>query len=282
MDPKRLRVNGVDLTYVEQGSGTPLILVHGSLSDFRSWRGQLGPLSQHFRVVAYSRRYHYPNVWVGNGSDYSAALHADDLAAVIKQLQLGPAHVVGASYGAYTALVLAVRSPKLVRSLVLGEPPLMPWLRWSVEGEAMLENLQATAWEPARQAFRRGNPADAVRAFVDGINGAGTYDRMSPVGRQMLMDNARALEAESEAPEYFTPVSSIDVQQIAVPALLLTGEFSPKLFHTIADELERCLRNPSRAVIAKASHAMHLENPQAYTESVRTFLRTTTIPAVQT
>jgi pimeloyl-ACP methyl ester carboxylesterase len=66
-------LNEVRLEYVEQGQGDPLVLVHGGLCDFRYWHFQMKPFSQHYRTIAYSRRYHYPNVWVGDGRDYSAS-----------------------------------------------------------------------------------------------------------------------------------------------------------------------------------------------------------------
>ncbi len=272
MQPHHVPVNGVELVYLDQGRGTPLILVHGSLGDYRTWRRQMGPLSEHYRVIAYSRRYHYPNTWVGDGTDYSAALHADDLARVIGNLRLGRSHVVASSFGAYTALVLAMRHPDLVRSLILGEPPLMPWLQRSVEGQRLAAVFLATAWEPARLAFQRGAFAEGIQVFVDGVNGPGTFDRLPPTGRQMLMDNARAMEAETRAAAHFTPVTCEDVQRITAPVLLLTGELSPQLFHTITDELERCVAHPARAVIEKASHGMHLGNPQAFTQTVLSFL----------
>ncbi len=272
MQPKQIRANGVELTYVDQGSGIPLVLVHGSLGDFRTWWGQIGPLSTRYRVIAYSRRYHYPNVWAGDGSDYSAALHADDLGALIQSLRLERVHLVSASFGAYTALVFAVRHPDLVRTLVLGEPPLLPWLRWSPEGQRLLESFLASAWEPSRQAFDRGALAEGVKTFVDGVSGPGTFDRLSPIGQQMLMDNAQEMRAEALATAYFTPVTGEDVRRITAPALLLTGELSPKLFHKITDELERCLLHPERALIAKASHSMHTGNPHAYTQTVLAFL----------
>ena len=86
------------------------------------------PFSRHYRVIAYSRRYHYPNPREDGGAPYSATLHAADLAALIQSLASQPVHIVGSSFGAYVALMVAVRQPGLVRSLVLGEPPLFPWL----------------------------------------------------------------------------------------------------------------------------------------------------------
>ncbi len=272
MQPKQMRVDGGEFAYLDQGSGPPVVLVHGSLGDFRTWWGQIGPLSTRYHVIAYSRRYHYPNEWVGDGSDYSAALHADDLSALIRSLRLGRVHVVAASFGAYTALVFAVRHPELVRTLVLGEPPLLPWLRWSPEGRRLLDTFLAEVWEPAKRAFRRWDLAEGVKLFVDGVLGPGAFDRLSSTARQMLLDNAREMQAEAMAAEYFTPLSCEDVGLITAPVLLLTGERSPKLFHKITDELERCVAHVERAVIKGASHGMHGDNPQVYTQAVLAFL----------
>ncbi len=51
-----IHVNGVDLAYIEQGAGTPLVFVHGGLGDYRTWTFQVEPFARHYHVVAYSRR----------------------------------------------------------------------------------------------------------------------------------------------------------------------------------------------------------------------------------
>lgn len=121
--PKTIHINGADLAYMEQGTGDAVILVHGGLGDLRSWMFQMEPFAQHYRVISYSRRYHFPNRSAGQASEYLATQHRDDLAALIEALGIAPAHVVASSYGAYVSLLLARAHPELVRTLVLGEPP---------------------------------------------------------------------------------------------------------------------------------------------------------------
>ena len=59
---RRVTVQGTELAWVEQGSGTPVVFVHGSGADLRTWGYQMGPVAQaSFRAVAYSRRFHHPN-----------------------------------------------------------------------------------------------------------------------------------------------------------------------------------------------------------------------------
>ena len=123
----KIEVNGVQLAVEEQGSGEAIIFVPGGLSDYRSWRPQLDLLSQRYQAISYSRRYQYPHHPV-EGGDSSVTVNAADLAALIDRLGVAPTHIVGHSYGAFTALVCARDHPELVRTLVLGEPPAVPLL----------------------------------------------------------------------------------------------------------------------------------------------------------
>lgn len=267
-----IQVNGAQLAYVEQGQGDPLVFVHGSLGDFRSWDLQLESFAKQYRTIVYSRRYHYPNAWTGDGLDYSALLHAEDLAAFMTGLDLGRAHLVASSYGAYTALLLAVRHPQLVRALVLGEPPLMPWLEQSPEGQALWATFLADALAPARQACQKGELEQGVRLFIEGVIGKGAFDQLPPPARERMMDNALQLKAETAALDIYPTLTCEDARQITAPTLLLTGEWSPRMFHLITDELERCLPNCEHALISAASHAMHAGNPEVYNKTVLAFL----------
>ncbi len=138
-----IQLNGTQLEYIERGRGEPVILVHGTLGDYRSWQLQMDAFAEQYRVISYSRRYHYPNPCSGEEADYSATLHADDLEAFINGLGLGSAHIVGNSYGAYTGLFLAMRHPERVRSLVLGEPPVFPLLDNKPEGRELRDDFLA-------------------------------------------------------------------------------------------------------------------------------------------
>lgn len=272
--PQTVHVNDVDLAYVAQGRGDAVVFVHGSVNDYRSWRTQLAPFGERSRAVAYSRRYHWPNAQPRDGVAYAAAQHAADLGALIEALGLAPAHVVGSSYGALTALTCAVARPELVRSLVLGEPPLLPWLARLPDGAALLDGFMATAFGPAGQAFARGEAEAGVRTFINGVIGPGAFDRLPPEARGMMLDNAAAMRAETTTPpeQYFPALSTDDVGRLPMPVLLVQGEASPRLFGLITDGLARCLPQAERATIPAASHGMHAQNPAAYNEAVLAFL----------
>jgi non-heme chloroperoxidase len=265
-------VNGTPLSFVEAGQGSPLVFVHGSLDDYRSWRLQMAAFAARYHVIAYSRRYHYPNEWLGDGSDYSATLHAEDLAALIGDLALGPVHLVTSSYGGNVGLYMTAQHPALVRSLVLGEPPLLPWLQDIPGGASLWKQWRARAWLPACAAFERDDLTGGVQAFLDGVMGRPTFQFLSPRAQQMIMDNASEMRAETLANQYFPPFSCQDASQLESPVLLCKGELSPDLFHLVTDRLAECLPNAHTLVIPGASHAMHVGNAPFYNSAVLSFL----------
>src|SRR5581483_1950404 len=270
----RLEINGTTFDYEERGKGTPVLLIHGTLEDRRSWTQQLEPFSKSFRTIAYSRRYHFPNpVPCGDETDYSPTLHARDLGAVLDSLKVEQAHLIGASYGAYVALVYASHHLERVASLVLGEPPIVPWLRKNPETAPMADAFYEHAWEPVAEAFQCGKTEAAVEAFVDGVSGKGAFARTSPRTREILMQNAPALRVEVQSPEYFQPLGDDLVRQLTITVLLLGGQQSPVHFGKILDRLETLLLHTTRVWIPNAGHALNLWNAPFYNETVLNFLR---------
>lgn len=273
VNTKTVLVNGVSLHYIESGSGEPVIFVHGSQGDYRNWMPQIEAFAPTYHVVAYSRRYHYPNEWSGDGTDYTVSLHADDLIAFIEALRLAPANVVGNSFGAYTTLAAATRRPDLMRKIVIGEPPILAWLKTIPGGQAYWDGFMQNAWIPATQAFQTGDLEQGVRLFVEGVSGSkGAFDHAPEAARQRMLDNARELAAETASPGYFTGVTPEQVAQIHLPTLLLKGENSPKMFHLIVDRLVECLPGARQVTVPNASHAIASSNPQAYNQVVMDFL----------
>src|SRR5712691_10788735 len=88
-----VRVRGTDLRFVERGTGIPVVFVHGSLGTLESWGPQIDAFATRFRVIAYSRRYHWPNAAQPDGLAYALSLHADDLIALTEALGLERVHL---------------------------------------------------------------------------------------------------------------------------------------------------------------------------------------------
>jgi len=265
------RVNGTTLAYRVVGdSGTPVVFVHGSLGDVRDWDAQIAAFAQAHRVLVYSRRYHPPNAARDDSQTYSPMLHADDLTALLLSLELAPAHIVGADYGAYTALVLAREHPEVVRSLVLAEPPLVPFLTHTQTGDALRRDYYATVLDPARAAFSHGDSLGALRAFVPG------FDALPASTKAVLLRRAFELRREMVASreQYLPVVTCAELGSMHTSVLLLSGARSTPMFRAITDELGRCLSNDTTAVIPSAGHAMQRDQPPYYNAVVLRFLAT--------
>ncbi|UQD73739.1 alpha/beta hydrolase [Bradyrhizobium japonicum] len=271
MKTKEVGVDGLTLHYIELGQGTPVVLVHGTLEDYRTWDGQLEAFSKGYRLISYSRRYHYPNEWPKDATDFSVTLHARDLAAFIKALNLPPVHLVGHSYGAFIAFLVARDHPEVIRSLTLGEPPVWPLLKTTPEENALL-SAAITRSIATSEAFKQGNDEEGVRRFVNGVLGDGSYEKIPPAVLKRVMDNVQELKGEAASRDLFPPTTCEDVQKVKAPTLLVDGELSPKVFHLVDDMLERCLPSVERATIPAASHQMEVENPQAFNDTVLAFI----------
>jgi pimeloyl-ACP methyl ester carboxylesterase len=108
---RTVAVNGVELAYREEGQGEPVVLVHESASDLRTWGQQLPAIGASYRTVAYSRRYARPNDAIPEGADDPMLPHVDDLVALVQRLDAAPAHLVGHSWGGFVCLLAAIRHP---------------------------------------------------------------------------------------------------------------------------------------------------------------------------
>lgn len=280
-----IQLNDTQFKYKERGSGQPVIFVHGSACDYRIWNNQIEPFSKQYCVIAYSRRYHHPNKWSGDGSDYTVSLHSRDLTALIKALSSYPVHLVGSSYGAYISLYVAMENPELVKSLVLGEPPVIPLLLTNPDNLLQLLSLFINdfsaaksfmrfgmkAWKPAQSAFDRGALKEGTRLFNNGVLGEGGFEKLPEDQKTAVLDNAKALKAELLGPG-FPEFPKEDAAKIHAPTLFIYGKQSPKFFHSISDRLTTLLPNTEQAYIPNASHDTQGDNPAAYNAKVLDFL----------
>jgi pimeloyl-ACP methyl ester carboxylesterase len=282
---KRVAIEGASIDYSETGMGQPLVLVHGSASDQRTWQHQRNEFAKNYRVISYSRRYHWPNAPIADGTDYAMQQQVEDLGAILRSLDAAPAHLVGHSYGGFLCLLLALRNPALVRTLVLAEPPVITLFVSNVPTPAQILKLLvtrprtaaaiiklgATGIGPATKAFQRGEVEAGARAFGDAIFGKGAYDHFPPLRKEQVRDNLLNMKAEFLG-SGFVPLRDEDVRSLKIPTLLLTGERSLAVFHRLTDRLAELLPQATRLEIPGASHAVHEDNAVAFNSAVSAFL----------
>jgi pimeloyl-ACP methyl ester carboxylesterase len=263
-----VRVNGVELYYELGGSGAPLVLVHGSWGDHHNWDQVASAFAESFRVLAYDRRGHSASERpAGQGSVFE---DADDLAGLIAELDLAPAHVAGNSAGAVVVLRAAAGHPEVFRSLIAHEPPLFPLLEGTRFEPALAEVQQRI--DAVVGLLEGGDHAGAAQRFVDTIAyGPGAWDeRLTPEMREVLIANAPTWLDEVRDPDFL----QIDLGALAGfdrPALLTSGTESAPFFGPVVDVVAEAIPRSQRVTIDGADHVPHISVAERYVELVRAF-----------
>ena len=265
---KEVSVNGTTIRYVEQGRGAPVVFVHGAISDHRYWEPQREAVAKRYRFIAIDRRYFGAAPWPDTGVRFSQDTDADDLAAFIRELKIGPAVLVGTSGGASVVLVTALRYSELARALFVNEPGLRSIVTDSADLRLVSE---AEADRPARAAAAAGNMAEAVRLFVDRNSGPGSFDRLPPTFKQMFIENARTITAPvTRAPA--EPITCQQLGQIRVPVTITEGALTGPSRRIMDKAAHRCIPQSQLITIPNAHHGATRENPSAFNEALLAFL----------
>lgn len=255
-------VNGIRLAYRRQGSGPPLILLHGGLSDSREWRRQLDSLSDEFTVVAWDA----PGC--GRSSDPPASFllpdYADCLAAFIAGLELERPHVLGLSFGGGLALELYRRHPTVPRTLILasayaGWAGSLPADEVAERLEGVLRGLELPRDELVRSLLPTLFAGDAPPERIEELRTI--LSDFHPAGVRAM---AHAF-AEADLREV--------LPTIAVPTLLLYGDADERSPLTVARDLHDRIPGAVLVVLPGAGHQGNVEAPDAFNAEVRAFLR---------
>jgi non-heme chloroperoxidase len=269
---RTVAVDGAELHCFEFGTGHPVIFVHGSFADYRAWFLQVQPFAESFRFVTYSRRFHYPNAWTSDPAACNTALHGEDLAQLIRDLELGPATLVGQSTGGAVALHTALLHPDLVHSLVLSEPFCLSILLASPHGAELWGDYERQFWLPAAAAFDRCEHDRSLSILCNSILGAGSYESLPADVLPMLLQNAAGLRLEFHNTPYFSSFDMADATHIRAPTLLAEGDRSPAMFGVIADALASAIPDVTRRRFERVCHVPPFFAADAFNSEVFAFL----------
>lgn len=270
---KEVEVNGVRLHYVEQGSGEPIVFVHGGLGDQRSWEPVREEIAKKYRFVAVTLRYYGAGPWKDDGRDFSVATHADDLAKVISSLNAGPVHLVGYSYGGAVATTAALKNWSLVRSLTVYEPALIPVLPAESEGGKAAREDRTKSVGSAITAAKAGNSIQAARLFIEGVFQLppGGFDRLPQATQTRVLENARVMPLMLAAIQRHTMTCDM-LRNFTHPTLVMRGEKTQAYYVLINNAVGKCLPGAQEVVLQNVNHNGPVRDPAAFTAAVLEFL----------
>lgn len=269
---KTIKVNNYPIAYIEQGQGEPLLLIHGSLSDYRTWQPLMNELSESHRVIAVSLRHCYPEKWDGKGGKLGLEQDARDMAAFIRELKLGKVDLIGHSRGGAVALLLASKHPGLVKKLVIADPaPMVSMLQGQHEALDSMKKRK-TMLQTIMQDYASGKIDAGLKVFVTYIAGKNAWGKTTETRRNALRQNALTLKSLIRDAE--VPFNCQDVKKITAPVMIVTGEYSKPIYGQMNKAVSSCLKEPMKATVADAGHMMYSANPTAFTFEIMDFIAT--------
>lgn len=232
----------------EQGSGEPLVLLHGGLADARFFVHNVGPLAERFHVLATDQRGH------GHTGDVEGPitfdLMAQDTITFLETVLGRPAHVVGHSNGAFVALLIALRRPELVHRLVL------------VSGGFH------------RDGFGRVGDQFDVDAVVAAL--APSYGEVSPDGEEHFRVVAEKM-AELERREPALPES--ELHKVEARTLVMFGDDDLVTMEHVNATYEG-IPDSELAIVPGTSHFLLQEKPALCNDIIVRFLTEDAVPTV--
>ncbi len=244
-------------------------MVHGSWGDHHNWDLVAPRLAETHTVLTYDRRGHSQSQRLTS----QGSVHDDvaDLAALIEQAGIAPAHVVGNSFGASICLRLAAERPELIRSLMIHEPPLVGLI---AEDPAMATTLQAFGERMGGvvELLKAGDMAGGARRFVEDVAfGPGAWDQLPPEVRETFVTNAPTFLDETGDPEGLS-LDLATLKSFDRPTLVTQGDASPPMFSPIAQRVADAISTASRHTFTGAGHVPHMTHPDDYVKVVADFI----------
>lgn len=272
---KYMPVAGARLPYVEQGEGTPVVFVHGAVSDHRTWERQREALSSQpfgrYRAIAYTQRYFGAEPWGTAGPKFGVQTHAADLAAFIRGLGAGPVHVVAWSYSGHVALNVALQHPELVRSAFVFEPAVPSYVTDPGALKALGDDA-TVMFGPVAQALQAGDTGAAVRKLIDAVGEReGYFDALPGAARSIMLDSASTMPALMA--DQALPISCTELGRINPPVAIVRGELVRPFFKHVADAAARCVRGGRLIVVPRAKHMWPGEDIEGFTRTLTVFLQ---------
>jgi 3-oxoadipate enol-lactonase len=253
------------------GAGPDVVFLHAGIADRRMWAPQVPIFASRFRVTTYDLR--------GFGESPMSAgpyAHYRDLRALLDQLGVERAALVGASMGGSVAIDFTLEHPERVAALVLVDPGL--------DGYRFQDPWLKERWNSSEDALERGDWEEAAR--IESATWLAGPDReietlpqpLRALLRDMLLASYPATKAGGveEGPDR----SSVDrLHEVAVPTLVLVGEHDVPDMKRIAEILGSGIANAERGVIPDAAHLPSLERPEEFNQTTMAFLERVLMPS---
>ncbi len=267
-----VRVGDINIYYVTEGEGPPLLMIMGFGGQHHSWGDTTSRLlAQHFRTIRFDNR--------GTGLsdkpevEYSIAMMADDAAGLLRALGIGKAHVYGVSMGGMIAQELALRHPDLVAGLVLGcTTP--GWSRGVPPQPHIIQMMMPEPGLSREEHVRKTWPAMCAPWFLE--QGREFLEEMLRRG----LENPTPIDTLNRQAAAIQRFDTYDrLGQIRAPTLIIHGDQDVLVPTQNAYILHERIPGSKLVIIEAAGHVYFWEKPEEAAKAVIEFLQQVSLAA---
>jgi pimeloyl-ACP methyl ester carboxylesterase len=235
--------------YREAGAGSPLLLIHGDLSEgLQTWARQIESLAAHHRLLVPDRRGHGASP--REPRSYTIAGDAIDALDVADRAGADRFHLAGHSYGGLVAIEVARRAPERVSSLHLLEPPYLGLLP---DNPAVAPLI--TRGREIRQLARGWEAEETAAAFFAMLAGPAGVDRLRQSAEWPAIVHEAERIADAESPADYPPAALAELRP-DLPVVVYTGGRSNAGLQALARRLAELLPQARLVAVPTASHAV--------------------------
>lgn len=256
-------INDIRLSFIDEGRGKTILLVHGFPLSHAIWQPQIEALSTNYRVIAPDLRGHGESE--SPPGIYTMDIFADDLCALIEARKCGPVVLVGHSMGGYISFAFYRRFPQMVRALVL---VCTRANADSEEGKIARENLAQRAEQEGASAVA----GQMLPKMLAPSTAASRADIVEQARQIMLATSLNGLTGSLRG--MAARPSALDLlPQITVPALVVSGAADALISLQEAEAMASAIPGAKLHRVPNAGHLSSLENPASVTSALQIFLQ---------
>lgn len=262
---QRSRINGVELAYDLQGTGAPLVMIHGAQGDQSMFTGFAPAFVHAFHVLTFDQR--------GSGlsdkpdAPCTMAMLADDTAALMDHVGFSSAHILGVSMGGMIAQEFALRHPHKTRSLVLG---------CTTPGGPNAIPLPAGAFAKA-YSTKEMSAEERGRALAEACFTKGYIDQHPEVIPAMIESRRRRPIDPVALSHRMKAVNTHDtfdrLPQISCPTLVITGKDDVLIPWENSQLIASRIPGAQLVVLEPAGHIFWGEQPEQSHAAIQGFLQ---------
>jgi len=253
-----ISVPGADMYIEMTGKGHTVVFVHGLGLDNRIWDEQFPVFAEKYQVIRYDLRGFGKSSLPGS----QAYSHHQDLAAMLRHLQIEKISLVGLSMGGRIALDFTLTFPEMVSSLVLVDSALHGYTFQTFSLDKIITVAGASGIDPANQAWLEHELFDS----------ANRIPRVSAALKRIVADYSGWHWLNRNPWTPLAPPSIEQLNSINTPTLILAGEFDLPDFQEIAKIISEKIPGSKKITIPHAGHMSNMENPEYFNEVVCEFL----------